>query len=144
MTQIFMGADHRGIILKEKIRLYLDQKSYLVFDCGTHAGEPVDYPDVARSVCEKIKNDPQARGILICGSGVGISMAANRYPYIRAAKCANGLEVAYARRHNNANVLCLGERFLGDLIAYDCVDIFLNTEFEGGRHRQRIQKLESL
>ncbi|MBX7146352.1 MAG: ribose 5-phosphate isomerase B [Alphaproteobacteria bacterium] len=140
---IILGSDHAGYDLKEILKSYLISMNYEVQDIGVHNKDSVDYPDIAESVVQLINHNPKNLGILICGSGIGMSIAANRHNFIRAALCFDPLSAQLSKFHNNANVLCLGSRIIGESLAKACVDSFLNTEFEGGdRHIRRLKKLE--
>lgn len=141
---VAIASDHGGFELKKIISHYLHTLDTEVSDLGTHSLESVDYPDYAAEMGRWIVNNPQGKGILICGSGIGMSIAANRNPSVRAALCHDGLSASLARRHNNANVLCLGERLIGIETAKDCVKQFLHNEFEGGRHIARVEKLSGM
>ena len=135
---IALGCDHGGFGLKQEILSYLQQAGYAVNDLGCHSEESVDYPDFAERVCAAIGSRKADRGILICGTGIGMSMAANRYHHIRAALCQEPFSARMSREHNDANVLCLGGRVLGTSLALDIVRVWLATEFAGGRHLRRI------
>ena len=139
-TTIAIASDHAGFALKETLKQDIAQMGYEVSDLGPSGIQSVDYPDFAAALAEWLKSNPSHKGVLICGSGIGMSMAANRHQHIRAALCRSGLEAALARRHNDANVLCLGERLTGVETARDCLKQFLQTEFEGGRHQGRVAK----
>ncbi|KZB68016.1 ribose-5-phosphate isomerase [Thalassospira lucentensis] len=141
---IAIAADHGGVELKSQIIKSLADNGWEVIDLGTDGSASVDYPDYAQAVAKSIINGDAASGILVCGSGIGMSIAANRYPQIRAALVHDRLSAELCRQHNNANVLCLGARLLGDATALDCVNAFVTTEFEGGRHGRRVEKLSSL
>lgn len=141
MTRIAIASDHAGWLLKEELKEELDMLGYQPEDMGTHSKEPVDYPDVANRLCDWIKGQKDGIGILICGTGIGMSIAANRHSHIRAALASDGLSAELARKHNNANVLCLGGRTMGSDTARRALKRFLNTEFEGGRHQFRVEKL---
>ncbi|MET4734081.1 ribose 5-phosphate isomerase B [Thalassospira sp. MBR-102] len=141
---IAIAADHGGVELKSQIIKSLAGNGWEVLDLGTDGSTSVDYPDYAKSVAKSIIDGKAERGILVCGSGIGMSIAANRYPQIRAALVHDRLSAELCRQHNNANVLCLGARLLGDATALDCVNAFMMTEFEGGRHERRVEKLSSL
>jgi ribose 5-phosphate isomerase B len=144
MKKIFIGADHAGTLFKKKLKVYLETKGYLVVDCGSHEEEKsVDYPDFAHLVCKNVLTE-KAIGILICGSGIGMSITANRYPGIRAALCWNQKVARLSREQDDANVLVLGARLISYLSAKGCVDIFLDSSFEGGRHQRRIEKIENV
>ena len=136
---IIIASDHAGIELKEILKAAISGLGFSVDDVGPHDGASVDYPDYANKLCAKITAD--AHGILICGSGIGMSMAANRHKHVRAALCHDHLSVTLARRHNDANVLCIVARLTGVDVAKDMVIQFLTTEFEGGRHAGRIAKM---
>ena len=137
---IAIASDHAGYELKELLRHDMHQMGFEVEDLGTNGQQSVDYPDFANALAEWMKKHPDGRGILLCGSGIGMSMSANRHKHIRAALCHAGLEAQLSRRHNDANVLCLGARIIGSETAKDCVTQFLNTKFEGGRHDNRLTK----
>jgi len=139
MKNIFIASDHAGYSLKEKIKKHLAGRN--VIDLGTDSEESVDYPDLGKKLAEEISKDTADTGILICGSGIGISIAANRNLNVRAALVYNPEIAKLARQHNNANVICLGARFIDEKLAKECVDIFLSTAFEGGRHENRVKKL---
>ncbi len=140
--KVAIAADHGGYVLKEKIKKYLADKKIEFTDFGTDSEESCDYPDFAAPVCKGIVNGEYACGILICGTGIGMSMAANKYKGIRASHCTDTFSAKYTRLHNDSNVLCLGGRITGEGIALEIVDIYLNTPFEGGRHAVRISKFE--
>ncbi len=137
-----MAADHGGFVLKGELKAILEEKGFTVLDLGTNDPSSVDYPDYGHAMADAINSGKADRGVLVCGSGIGISIAANRHKGIRAALCTNGLMARLSRQHNNANVLALGERLTGIEIAKDCLNEFLNTEFEGGRHESRAAKLD--
>lgn len=142
MKIFFIGADHAGVPFKKKLKKYLETQGYLVTDVGSYEGEKsVDYPDFAQKVCTHVLAE-QARGILICGSGIGMSIAANRYPGIRAALCWNSAMAKLSREHDDANVLVLGSRLISYRVAKACLEAFLEASFEGGRHQRRIDKIE--
>lgn len=142
--KIAIGADHGGYLLKNAIVEHLKKNGHDVQDCGTHKSESVDYPHFAKEVTSTLVSNDAHLGILVCGSGIGMSMAANKVNGIRAALCFNAYMGRMTRAHNNANVLCLGERVLGSGTALDIVDAFVNTEFEGGRHQRRIDLVTEL
>ncbi len=142
--QIFIGADHAGFELKDKIREHIKSLGHEVLDLGTFSETSVDYPDVAREVCEKVIEHADSLGILICGTGIGMSMAANKMHGIRAALAHDANTAHLSRQHNNANVLALGARVLSEAVAQEAVDAFLSTEFEGGRHEARVAKINAL
>lgn len=142
--RIVLGCDHAGFFLKEKIRDFLQSEGYEVLDVGTHSLVSVDYPEFGFRAIEKILKQEAERGILICGTGIGMSIIANRFPGIRAALCHEPFSAQMARRHNDANVLVLGGRMIGDGLAIEIVKTFLTTEFEGGRHERRIKLIDEL
>ena len=138
--RIVIGADHGGYELKLAVIELLQELGHKVLDVGCFSQESVDYPDYAQSACEQVINGDAERGILICGTGVGMSIAANRRRKIRAALCHDEFTSRLSREHNDANMLCLGARVTGSGVALEIVRVWLNTEFTGGRHQQRISK----
>lgn len=138
---IAVAADHAGFELKNRIADLLRAEGYAVTDLGTNSAERVDYPDYGYKLAEEIAAGRAERGIAVCGSGIGISIALNRNPAVRAALCGDLLSARLARQHNDANVIAMGARLIGADVAYECVKIFLTTEFEGGRHAGRVAKL---
>jgi len=140
---LFISSDHAGIELKANLINFLAIKEIEVEDLGCNSGDSVDYPDYANRLTEKVLEDGNNMGILICGTGIGMSMAANRKKGIRAALCFNSVMANFSRIHNNANVLCLGARIIGEEVAKNIVDIFINSGFEWGRHKRRIDKLDT-
>ncbi len=141
---IAIGCDHGGYKLKEEIVAHLKSNNVDFKDFGVYEEKSVDYPDIASVVCESILNGDSKCGILVCGTGIGISIAANKHKGIRAAVCSDEFSAKYTRLHNDANVLCLGGRVIGPGLACELVDIFLNTGFEGGRHALRVQKITDI
>ncbi|MHB8789085.1 MAG: ribose 5-phosphate isomerase B [Desulfobulbaceae bacterium] len=139
--KISVGSDHGGFELKQQVVELLRQQGHDVLDAGCDSLQSVDYPDFAKQVCEQVDSGRCERGILICGTGVGMSIAANRYRNIRAALCHEGFTARMSREHNNANVLCLGARVIGPALALDIVGQWLATEFAGGRHQRRLDML---
>ncbi len=139
--RIALGADHGGFELKEKVRQYLADKGHHLEDLGTHSTDSVDYPDFARKVAEHVAAKHADFGIVICGTGLGVAMTANKVRGIRAAPCNDTLSARFARSHNNANVLTLGGRLIDLGTAQKILDIFLSTPFEGGRHQRRVEKI---
>ena len=135
---IAVGADHAGYLYKARLIEHLKSNGYEVINVGTDSGESVDYPVFAQKVSEKVQSGEAFAGILICGTGIGMSMAANKEKGIRAALCTDLVMAEYTRLHNNANVLCMGARIIAYEMAEMIADKFLNTEFEGGRHQRRI------
>lgn len=139
MTKLAIASDHGGYALKEAIKEQFSDIEWV--DLGTDSEESVDYPEFGQAMGKAITDGDVARGVLICGSGIGISIAANRFSAVRAALCTSVEMAELSRQHNNANVLVLGERTTDQETAFGCVKAFLNTEFEGGRHERRVNKL---
>jgi ribose 5-phosphate isomerase B len=139
-----VASDHAGFEAKEKVKAILEGLGYTPVDLGTHSDESVDYPDFAVRVAERVNTGEYKRGILVCGSGQGVCMTANKYPNIRAALVYDEDSAAMSRRHNDANILCLAGRILSDADLKELVKLWLETEFEGGRHERRIKKIKSL
>ena len=142
--KIAIGCDHGGFEHKNAIAEHLTKRGFEVVDCGIHELHSVDYPDIAVAVCEKITNGECKLGVLVCGSGIGMSMAANKVKGIRACACSEHFSAKYTRLHNDANVLCLGGRVIGVGTAIELVDLFVDTEFEGGRHIARVGKITAI
>ena len=141
--KIALGADHGGYELKEKIKQYLVKREGIeLIDFGTNSVESVDYPKYGHAVAKSIVEKKVDFGILVCGTGIGISIAANKIKGIRAANCTNTTMARLSRQHNDANILALGARIVGDVIALDIVDEFLSASFEGGRHQKRVDQIE--
>lgn len=140
--KIAIGSDHAGFLLKEHLKEYLEKNGHEVLDEGTHSLDSVDYPDFGRAVGQRVASGEAERGLVVCGSGIGISIAANKVPGIRCALVSEPYSASLSRKHNNANVLALGGRLIGPQMAEECLDTFLNTEFEGGRHARRVEKLK--
>lgn len=138
---IALASDHGGVELKTLLAQQLQSNGYAVLDLGTDGAQSVDYPDFAVAMANALAEGKAARGVLMCGSGIGISIAANRFAHVRAALVHDAYGARMCRLHNDANVLVLGGRTIGPEIAKDCLDIFLSTEFEGGRHARRVAKL---
>ena len=141
MKKIFISSDHAGYKLKEEIKSHLLKKKISFLDIGPHNDNRVDYPDFAHKVARKVKANKNNVGILVCGSGMGMNIAANRHKNIRAAQCFNLKSTKLSRLHNDANIITLGSRLLSKKLALSCVIAFLNTKFEGGRHLKRIKKI---
>jgi len=139
---IYIGSDHAGYPLKTALAEHMKENGITFTDLGCD-GETADYPDIAGTVCAKVLEAPANRGILVCGTGIGISMAANRHAGIRAALCGDYYSAKYARLHNDANVICFGRHVMGAGLASELLDVFLNTGFDGGRHLTRINKIEA-
>ena len=138
---IIVASDHRGFLLKEELKTFFNQENIITIDVGTYSKEPVDYPDFAKLGVDKVLENKNNVGIFICGSGIGMSMAANRNPKIRAALCLSPQMAMLARKDNDANVLCLSANFTKKKKAISIVKVFLTTSFEGGRHARRIKKI---
>lgn len=143
MKKIYIASDHAGFELKEKIKKQLKENNFGIEDLGTNSIESVDYPDYAFKLGEKVADGENNIGILICGTGIGMSMAANKVKGIRAAHCTSEIEAEMTVKHNNANVLCLGERIIDYNLAVKIVDKFLESEFEEGRHSSRVNKINN-
>jgi ribose 5-phosphate isomerase B len=141
LRKIFISSDHAGYKLKEFIKIYLSKKKLSFQDMGPYNDNRVDYPDYAHKVAKRVKTNKDNIGILVCGSGMGMNIAANRHKNIRAAQCFNLKSTKLSRLHNNANIITLGSRLLTKKNALSCVGVFLNTKFEGGRHSKRIKKI---
>jgi len=141
--KIAIGSDHAGFDLKETIRVFLEEKGIDVKDFGTHSEERVDYPDYAFPLSESVAKGDEDFGILICGTGIGMSIVANKVKGIRASLCSDVYSAHSAREHNDANILCLGGRVLGEELAKEIVNAWLNASFLGGRHKRRIDKIAS-
>jgi ribose 5-phosphate isomerase B len=141
LKKIFISSDHAGYKLKELIKHHLDKKKIIYNDLGPNNDSRVDYPDYAHKVAKKVKTNKNNVGILICGSGMGMNIAANKHKNIRAAQCFNLKSTKLSRLHNDANIITLGSRLLSKNNALKCVSIFLSTKFEGGRHSKRIKKI---
>ncbi|RBP37799.1 ribose 5-phosphate isomerase B [Garciella nitratireducens] len=142
--RIAIGSDHGGYHLKEHIKKYLEDNQFQVKDFGTHSLESVDYPDFAKTVAESVANGEYDRGILVCGTGLGISIAANKVKGIRAVVVSDCYSAKMSRAHNDANILALGGRVVGPDLATEIVKIWLTTPFEGGRHQRRIDKISDI
>ena len=141
MKKIFISSDHAGYNLKEQIKKRFKNK-YIFQDLGTNnSSKSVNYPDYAHKLCKKISKSSKNMGILVCGSGMGMSMAANRHKKIRAAVCYSVKNTKLSRLHNNANIITLGSRLTKKNTAFKCIDVFMKTKFEGGRHNKRVKKI---
>lgn len=140
---IIIGSDHATFGLKEKIKDLLFNLGYGVEDAGTHSEESVNYADFGKKVAGAVSCGEYLKGILLCGTGLGMSIQANRYKGVRAALCSDVFSVQMSRRHNDSNVLVMGGRVVGDILAFELVKTWLNTEFEGGRHLDRIQSIDA-
>ncbi len=145
MRRIFIGADSAGFPLKEKLIPHLTELGYEVTDCGTDSTASCHYPDFAAAVCKNVQGDLDGSfGILVCGTGIGMSMCANKYNGIRAALCSDTYSAKMTRAHNDANVICMGARVIGECLAIDILDAFLGAEFEGGRHKVRVDMMTEI
>ncbi|MDP0489280.1 MAG: ribose 5-phosphate isomerase B [Fusobacterium sp. JB021] len=140
--KIALGCDHGGYQLKEQVKEHLEKKGYEVLDLGCNSTDSVDYPVYGKAVGEAVVDQKAKFGIVICGTGIGISIAANKVKGVRAGLCMNTTMARLTREHNNANVLAFGARMVGDVLALEIVDTFLNTEFQGGRHLRRVSMIE--
>lgn len=143
-TLIAVGSDHAGYSLKESIIQYLKENNYQVKDLGTCDSCSVDYPDFGQAVAEAVSSGECEKGIIICGTGIGISISANKVPGIRAALCTDTYMAKLSREHNDANILAIGERVVGPGLALDIVETWLKTEFLGGRHKTRVEKIHQI
>ncbi len=140
--KVAIGSDHVGFTLKEALKVYLQNKGFDVKDFGTYSEERADYPDYAHPVAKAVETNEADRGVLICGSGNGVNMAANRHHGVRSALCWNEEVAKLARQHNDANIIALPARFMDEKEAEKCVDVFFTTDFEGGRHTGRVKKID--
>tara|TARA_Y100001960_G_C14626447_1_gene803433 strand:- start:694 stop:1140 length:447 start_codon:yes stop_codon:yes gene_type:complete len=140
---IALACDHAGLKLKTSLHEFLTEHDYEIADLGTNSDASVDYPDFGFSMAKVIEAGSADLGVLVCGSGIGMSIAANRYAKVRAALVHDALGARMSRQHNNANVICFGARMIGEDVAKDCLEVFLKTAFEGGRHARRVDKLQS-
>ena len=143
IKKIGVGSDHAGVNLKNKIAEFLKEKGYEVTDYGTHSTESCDYPVYAKAVAKSVANGENERGIICCGSGIGVSIAANKVKGVRAVLAHEPYSAMLSRSHNDANVLCLGERITGESLALDIVETWLHSEYEGGRHQRRVDMLDA-
>jgi ribose 5-phosphate isomerase B len=144
VTTIALGADHAGFELKEALKSWLIEHGLQVVDFGAHSAESVDYPDYAGQVAEAVAARKVERGVLVCGTGIGMTIAANKVPGVRAALCGDGYTARMSREHNDSNVLALGGRMMGREMAVDILARWLETEFAGGRHQRRVDKIAGL
>jgi ribose 5-phosphate isomerase B len=143
-TPIIIGCDHAAYPLKEKVKEYLAGKGIDVEDVGTNSEESVDYPDFGKKVSSMVSNGNFKRGILMCGTGIGMSMVANKFPHIRAALCTEPFSAEMSRRHNDSNILVMGGRMLGETLALEIVRVWLETPFDGGRHQARLNQFDTV
>ena len=144
LPRIFFGADHGGYGLKQELIGFVKDMGYEITDLGTHKAERCDYPDVAKTLANAVLKESNSLGVLVCGTGIGISIAANKVDGIRCALCHDHYTASMAKKHNNANVLALGGRVLGVEVAKDIMQSYLETQFEGGRHAKRVDKIMAL
>jgi ribose 5-phosphate isomerase B len=144
MDAILIGCDHAGFSLKRSLKDYFEKQSIPVIDVGCASAESCDYPVYAQDMCQRITRGDASRGILICGTGVGMSMAANRHPGIRAALCTTEFHARMSRLHNDSNVLVLGGRVIGEELALSILKVWLETPFEGGRHQRRLDLIDAI
>jgi ribose 5-phosphate isomerase B len=142
--RVCIGSDHRGIGIKTRLLQTLHRNGYSISDEGAGGDKPVDYPDFATSVARKVSHGESDRGILICGTGIGMSITANKFPGVRAAPCYDSVMAEIGRRHNDVNVICLPGDIIGDRTVEDLVLLWLRTEFEGGRHARRLEKIAQI
>ncbi len=142
--RIAVGSDHRGFTIKEKIIELLKRLQHEVTDVGAYTSDSCDYPDIASHVASKVSNGEVDRGILICGTGIGMCIAANKFPGVRAAPCHDDLTAEMSRRHNDLNVMCLSADMLGEKLIDRMLEIWLKTQFEGGRHARRVEKISEI
>ncbi len=141
---IIIGSDHAAYPLKERIKIFLAEKDFDVKDAGANGPESVDYPDYGIKVAESVSSEKIEKGVLLCGTGIGMSMVANRFPRVRAALCDGLFAAIMSRRHNDSNILVIGGRVTGEALALEIVDAWLKTPFEGGRHQSRLDKFDNI
>jgi len=141
---ILIASDHAGYEMKQALKARLTERGFTVVDMGPGDDRPVDYPDYAAKVASAVSRGEASRGILICGTGLGMSIVANRFPGVRAALCYHVTAARHSREHNDSNILALGGRMLGNALACEIMDVWLDTPFAGGRHERRLQKIEEL
>ncbi len=139
-----IGCDHGGFLLKRELIAHLEKEGIAYQDFGCYDENSVDYPDIARTVADAVVGGVCEKGVLICGTGIGISIAANKIKGVRAALCGDYFSAKYTRLHNDANIICFGGRVIGAGLACELLDVFLNTEFEGGKHQRRVDKITAL
>jgi len=144
MLKVTIGSDHRGVHIKDRLIQALEAHAFTVTDEGTDSEKSVDYPDYAQDVARKVSSGEADRGILICGTGIGMAITANKFPHVRAASCYDEVMVEMSRRHNDVNVLCLPGDMIGDRPIDELVLMWLNTEFDGGRHADRVKKISEI
>ena len=144
LRRIIIGCDHAAYRLEETIKKFMDARGIEVTDVGTHSEASMDYPETGKIVSQKVSAGEFERGILICGTGLGMSMVANKYPHVRAALCNDLFSAAMSRKHNDANILVMGGRVIGDILAMEIVATWLDTPFEGGRHQRRLDMFDPI
>jgi ribose 5-phosphate isomerase B len=144
VINIAIGSDHRGVKIKQRLVQSLGAAGYTVFDAGTQTEDPCDYPDFAHVVAQRVSEGSSDRGVLICGTGIGMAIVANKFPGVRAASCYDEVLVEVSRRHNDVNVLCLAGDLIGDRPIDETVLMWLRTEFDGGRHQSRVDKIREV
>ena len=144
MLKVTIASDHRGVHIKDRLIQALEAHAFTVSDEGTDSEQSVDYPDYAQDVAKKVSSGEVDRGILICGTGIGMAITANKFPHVRAASCYDEVMVEMSRRHNDVNVLCLPGDMIGDRPIDELVLMWLNTEFDGGRHAERVKKISEI
>jgi ribose 5-phosphate isomerase B len=142
--KIIIGCDHAAYRLKETLKRALEERGIRVTDAGTHSEASMDYPETGKLVAQKISSGEYERGILTCGTGLGMSMVANKFPHVRAALCNDLFSAALSRKHNNANILVLGGRVIGDILALEILNTWLTTAYEGGRHQRRLDMFDTV
>ena len=143
MEKLIIGCDHGGFNLKNRVIEHLKEKGYELEDVGTYSTDSCDYPVIAKQLARKISDGTYKKGILVCGTGLGMGIVANKFKNVRAVTCFDTCSARMSRSHNDANVLCLGERITGEYLALDIVDIWLTTDFSGGRHQRRVDMFET-
>ena len=143
-VRIIIGSDHAAYELKEKVKVFLIDKHIHIEDVGSYSKDSVDYPDYGIKVATEVSRGKFERGILMCGTGIGMSMVANKFPHVRAALCTDLFSAMMSRRHNNSNILVMGGRVIGDILALEIVKTWLETPFEGGRHQERLEKFDEI
>ncbi len=140
--KIALGCDHAAYEMKEAVKKWLSEHNYIVEDFGTDSPDSIDYPDIIHPLAKAINDGEIERGIIMCGSGIGVSIVANKYPNVRAALCWNTELAGLSRQHNNANILAVSGRFMEEKLVFEMLEKFLNTDFEGGRHQRRVEKIK--
>ncbi len=140
--KIALGCDHAAYEMKEAVKKWLSDHNYIVEDFGTDSPDSIDYPDIIHPLAKAINDGEIERGIIMCGSGIGVSIVANKYPNVRAALCWNTELAGLSRQHNNANILAVSGRFMEEKLVFEMLEKFLNTDFEGGRHQRRVEKIK--